>query len=87
MIFSRRAILGDFTIEIEKHPRRAGADQILYVAIGLGWLEIERRGDDIVVAACHKEHPHDGAEVFKMNIETGKIEKWAEYGNQEQRSD
>ena len=87
MSLSKHAKLGDFTIEIDKHPRRAGADQVLYVAIRLGWLEIERRGDDIVVAACHREHPHDGAEIFKMSIDTGKIEKWAEYGNQGQRVD
>ena len=73
------SVLGNFTIEIEKHPRRSGVDQILLVAFGLGWLEIEVRGEDLHVVACHKEHPHDGSEVFKMNAETGKIELWADY--------
>ena len=71
--------LGNFTIEIDERPTRRDVDQILYVAFGLGWLEIEVRGEDLHVVTAHKHHPHDGSEIFKMNSESGEVKRWAEY--------
>jgi hypothetical protein len=72
-------VLGGFTIEIDERPTRRGVDQILYVAFGLGWLEIEVRGEDLHVVTAHREHPHDGSEIFKMNSESGEVKRWVEY--------
>tara|TARA_R110000787_G_scaffold266808_1_gene373050 strand:+ start:121 stop:441 length:321 start_codon:yes stop_codon:yes gene_type:complete len=80
-MFNEPTVLGDFTLELDANPGRDGgrADQILYIAFGLGWLELEITGDEMKVIACHKEHPHDGAEIFKMNVENGETRLWAEY--------
>ena len=67
-------VIGNFTVQYAP-----GQDEKIYVAAGLGWLELETRGEEVVVVACHKKHPHDGAELFKMNVETGEIKLWAEY--------
>ena len=83
--WSEPTVVGEFTLELDANPTRDNgrADQILYVAFGLGWLEIEVRGEDLCVIACHRHAPHDGSEMFKMNAETGKIEPWADYGPDE----
>ena len=75
-------VLGGFTIEIDEHPTRRCVVQILYVAFGLGWLEIEVRGEEMHVVTAHLHHPHDGSEIFKMNSETGEVKLWAEYFRQ-----
>jgi len=74
-------VLGGFPLEIDASPTRDNgrADQILYVSYGLGWLEIEARGDNLHVIACHRYAPHDGSEMFKMNVEEWDIKTWAEY--------
>ena len=72
--------IGNFTVQYHDWEYLSdGLDERIYVSYGLGWLELDARGDDIVVVACHKKHPHDGAEVFKMNSETGEIKLWADY--------